>query len=143
MTKELVVSSVTVSVEVQAPRDRVFAMASDQAMLPRWTHPVKAVRMKNGRREVDYLLPEGVVTCSCDAVIDAKKGIIDWTVHIPKGEPVKVFSRVVALDDDSAVYVFTLLSPPMPKHRLKDAYGTVSKNLLKDLNRFKELVHGV
>lgn len=140
MDTDLVVSSVTVSIEVEAPAEKVYAAASDHALLPRWTHPVKAVRMKDGKREVDYLLPDGVVTCPCEAALDRERGTVDWTVRVPGGEPVRVYSRVAPLDDGSAVYVFTLLSPPMPRRRLKDAYGTVSKNLLRDLERFKALV---
>lgn len=137
--KELVVSSVTVSVEVPAPRAKVFAAAADETLLPRWTHPVKAVRMKDGRRQVDYMLPDGTVAAFCDAHKDPERGIVDWTVHLPGADPVQVYSRVIGLGERSSVYVFTLLSPPMPRRRLKDAYGTVEKNLQKDLEKFRDL----
>ncbi|MFH1723463.1 MAG: SRPBCC family protein [Elusimicrobiota bacterium] len=137
---EKVVSSVTVAVEVSAPAKSCFAVAANHFNLPKWAHPIKEVRLDEGRREVDYLLPDGIVTCQTQSRTDMKRGVVDWTVRLPKGEPIQVFSRVVPLDPSRSVYIFTLLSPPMPRRRLKDAYGVVEKNLVKDLEKFRELV---
>jgi len=137
-----IVSSVTVAVELEHPAAKVFAVANDHFRLSEWAHPIQDVRMKGGAQEVDYLLPDGVVTCPAHNESDAKKGTVDWRVDIPKGEPVQVYSRVLPLGEDRSVYVFTLLSPPMPRRRLKDAYTVVQKNLLNDLEKFKGLVAG-
>ena len=135
-----IVSSVTVAVELESPAQAVFDVASDHFKLAKWAHPIQEVRLKNGKREVDYLLPDGVVTCSAESKSDPERGTVDWRVDLPKGAPVQVYSRVMPLDAERSVYVFTLLSPPMPRRRLKDAYTIVQKNLLKDLDKLKELV---
>lgn len=140
MTEEHVVSSVTVAMELEVPAKQAFAVASDHFQLSHWAHPVQEVRMKDGRQEVDYLLPDGVVTCVSEGRIDPALGVVDWTIHLPKGGDLCVYSRVLALGDARSVFLLTLLSPPMPRRRLKDAYGTVQKNLLRDLEKFKEIV---
>lgn len=140
MSEEHIVSSVTVAMEIEAPKDRAFAVAADHFQLPRWAHPVQEVRMKDGRQEVDYLLPDGVVTCPSEGRVDAALGTADWTVQLPKGGALQVYSRVLALGEARSVVLLTLLSPPMPRRRIKDAYSVVQKNLLKDLEKFKEIV---
>lgn len=140
MSEEHIVSSVTVAMELEAPKEKAYAVAADHFQLPRWAHPVQEVRMKDGRQEVDYLLPDGVVTCPSVGRVDAELGTADWTVELPKGGPLKVYSRVLALGDSRSVFMLTLLSPPMPRRRIKDAYAVVQKNLLKDLEKFKEIV---
>ena len=140
MSEEHIVSSVSVSMELEAPAAKAFAVAADCFQLPRWAHPVQEVRMKDGRQEVDYLLPDGVVSCASEGTVDAALGVADWTVHLPKGGDLRVYSRVLPLGEARSVVLLTLLSPPMPRRRLKDAYGTVQKNLLRDLEKFKEIV---
>lgn len=140
MSEEHVVSSVTVALELETPAEKAFAVASDHFQLPRWAHPVQEVRQKDGRQEVDYLLPDGVVTCPSEGRVDAALGVADWTVSLPKGGDLKVYSRVLPLGDARCVFMLTLLSPPMPRRRLKDAYSVVQKNLLRDLEKFKEIV---
>lgn len=140
MSEEHIVSSVTVATELEAPKEKAYAVAADHFQLPRWAHPVQEVRMKDGRQEVDYLLPDGVVTCPSVGRVDPELGIADWTVELPKGGPLKVYSRVLALGETRSVFMLTLLSPPMPRRRIKDAYQVVQKNLMKDLEKFKEIV---
>ncbi|MBI3297872.1 MAG: SRPBCC family protein [Elusimicrobia bacterium] len=140
MSEEHIVSSVTASMELEAPANKAFAVASDHFQLPRWAHPVQEVRMKDGKQEVDYLLPDGVVSCQSEGKIDAELGVADWTVHLPKGGDLRVYSRILPLGEQRSVVLLTLLSPPMPRRRLKDAYGTVQKNLLRDLEKFKDIV---
>ncbi|MDE2292016.1 MAG: SRPBCC family protein [Elusimicrobia bacterium] len=140
MSEEHVVSSVTVSVELEAPVAEVFGVASDHFQLPRWAHPVKEVRKRDGSPEVDYLLPDGVVTCPCEGRSDPALGVADWTVHLPRGGDLKVYSRALPLGDSRTVFMLTLLSPPMPRRQLKDAFSVVQKNLLRDLDKFKAIV---
>lgn len=140
MSEEHIVSSVSVSMEMEAPASSAFAVASDHFQLPRWAHPVQAVRMKDGAQEVDYLLPDGVVSCPSEGTLDAALGVADWTIHLPKGGDLRVYSRVLPLGKARSVVLLTLLSPPMPARRLKDAYGTVQRNLLRDLEKFKAIV---
>ncbi len=140
MSEEHVVSSVTVALELETPADKAYSVAADHFQLPRWAHPVQEVRQKDGRQEVDYLLPDGVVTCPSEGRVDKELGVADWTVILPKGGPLKVYSRVLPLGDARCVFMLTLLSPPMPRRRLKDAYNVVQKNLMRDLEKFKEIV---
>lgn len=135
-----VLDTVTVAVEVAAPQRRLFQVVSNPALLPKWADPIKAIRDDNGRAVVDYQLPDRRVACPCETSLDEERCIADWTVHLPDGPALRVYSRAVAVSDSQSVFVLTLVSPPSGPARLKNARAMMEKNLAKDLDRLKELL---
>jgi uncharacterized protein YndB with AHSA1/START domain len=135
-----IVTSVTVALELDVPRERLFAVISDPRMLPRWAQPVKAIRGEGAKAEIDYELPEGSVVCRFDRAVDEASGVTDWTVHVPGADPIRVYSRAVGLGGARSAFVVTLVSPPMPKNRAKDLYAMVEENLTKDMEKVRALV---
>ena len=136
------VDSITVSLEVPVPQEKLFAVVSDPFQLPNWADPIKGViKGENGEKNsVDYQLPNGRVSCPCDERVDAKKGEADFVVHIPGSTPLKVFMRTAAKGKTTSVFTLTLVSPPFSQHRSKNARAVMEKNLNRDLERLRDLV---
>lgn len=139
---EKTVASVTVSVEVDVPAEKLFDFIAEPQNLPRWAGPIKSVRRTDGKQLVDYQMPEGTALCECDAALDKARGTADWVVHVPGSDDIKVYTRAVGLAGARSAFILTLVSPPMPKHAVKNGLAVVQKNLAKDLDKVRAILGG-
>lgn len=128
--------ALTLTINLPAPARRVYEIVSDPAALPRWAHPVKAVRTQDGFPVADYQLPERVVTCRYETRADPRRLRADWTLRLPEGPEVRVRSRVRAVGARGSRYEFTLEVPRGPRASL----DALRRNIERDLRRLRALV---
>jgi len=134
-----VVRSATVSIEVAFGAAKVFKAVSDPLLLPCWAGPVKAVRRRGGGLELDYETPERLITCAADLAVDERRGVVDWTFHLPQ-DPVKAYSRVIPLQESRSVLLLTLASPPMPERRADAGLIDAVKSLSQSMEALKSVL---
>jgi len=128
------------AVDLQAPRNRVFAYVADPARLPQWTRAFASV---TGERAL-LRTPNGEVEIDLAVHSSREEGTIDWRMAFPDGSVATAFSRVVELDPGSCAFTFVLTPPPVPLEQLEGALEAQSRTLSEELQLLKEILerHG-
>lgn len=123
-------------IEIEAPRDRVFAFVREAAKLPRWAHAF--VSAGNGRARLQT--PAGAVDVGLEVDADARTGVVDWRLAFPDGNVGIAQSRVTDTGRGTCVYSFVLHAPPVALERVEGALDAQRAALTSELATLKALM---
>lgn len=123
-------------IEIEAPRDRVFAFVREAANLPRWAHAF--VSAGEGRARLQT--PAGAVDVGLDVEADARTGVVDWRLAFPDGNVGIAQSRVTDTGRGTCVYSFVLHAPPVALERVEGALDAQRVALTSELATLKALM---
>lgn len=125
-------------IEIEAPRDRVFAFLREPANLPKWAHAF--VSAGDGRARLQT--PAGAVDVGLDVEADARTGVVDWRLAFPDGNVGIAHSRVTATGRGTCVYSFILHAPPVALEQVEGALDVQRVALASELAALKALMEG-
>jgi hypothetical protein len=116
----------TLSISIDRPPDRVYALVSNPENLPRWaTAFARSVKRTQGEWVVET--PDGPM--GIRFVPENEFGVLDHTVKLASGVELLNPMRVVANGSGSEV-LFTLFQPPgMSDQKLAEDIGMVERDL--------------
>ncbi len=135
------------SVQIKAAFDKVFAYIAASETLPMWTHAFKSVR--DGTAIL--ATPAGTVEIGLRVNPCRDQGTIDWFMKFPNGSEADWFmkfpngseaaySRLVPEAQETCVYSFVLLGPPVPLAQLECALDQQAKILREELKRLQQIL---
>jgi len=124
------------AIEINAPRDAVFAFVRDPANLPRWAHAFETADETRAR----LVTPAGTVDIELRTDAMPSTGTVDWRLQFPDGSVALAHSRVVETSRGTAIYSFVLHAPPVPLEQLEGALDAQRATLQKELATVKSLV---
>jgi polyketide cyclase/dehydrase/lipid transport protein len=124
------------AIEINAPRDAVFAFVRDPANLPRWAHAFQAADETRAR----LVTPGGTVDIGLRTETMLSTGTVDWHLQFPDGSVGPAHSRVIETSRGTAIYSFVLHAPPVPIERLEGALDAQRATLQKELVTLKSLM---
>ena len=120
----------TVSVEIDAPAERVFSFLSNIENLPTWAIEFcRELKKENGKYKLVSCDPAvGEIFFAIEA--DPRTGVIDMFAG-PDEEQMGTFpTRVVSLPGDRSAYVFTMTQAPgMPAELFEAQYESLQREL--------------
>ncbi len=123
------------SVQIKAAFDKVFAYIAASETLPMWTHAFKSVR--DGTAIL--ATPAGTVEIGLRVNPCRDQGTIDWFMKFPNGSEA-AYSRLVPEAQETCVYSFVLLGPPVPLAQLECALDQQAKILREELKRLQQIL---
>ena len=82
----------------------------------------------------------GEVEINLDVKASADKGTVDWYMTFPDGAVGTAFSRIVPETDNSCIYTFTLMAPPVALEELEGALNAQKEILAGELTHLKSLL---
>ena len=124
------------SIEIRAPRDRLFAFVRDPGNLPRWAHAFKSADHERACLET----PSGAVEVGLRTDADAKAGTVDWRLEFPDKTVAVAQSRVTETTRGTCIYSFVLHAPPAPLEQVEGALERQSATLRDELSTLKSLM---
>ena len=122
--------------ELNVPADQAYRYIADPKNLPEWTNAFKKVW--DGRAVMETL--DGSVEIGLEVDTASKHGTIDWIMTFPNGDVARAYSRIVSTGDQSCVYSFTLLAPPVPLEQLEGALEQQSQTLREEMTRLRSIL---
>lgn len=124
------------SVEIRAPRARVFEFLRDPANLPQWADASTSV--EDGRARLET--PAGSVDVRLGVSADAETGTVDWRLEFPDGGVGLAQSRVTETVRGTCIYSFILHAPPVSLERVEGALEAQRATLASELATLKSLM---
>ena len=124
------------SVRIRTATEKAFEYISDPTNLPRWTNAFKAV----DHGKAIMATPGGTMEVGLQVKASASQGTIDWHMTFPDGSLASAFSRLVPETNESCIYGFTLLSPPVPLEQLEGTLNQQAEVLREELTRLNEIL---
>lgn len=124
------------SVEIQAPRRKVFEFLRTPGNLPRWAHAFRSV--KDGQARLETLA--GAVEIGLDVAADEKTGTVDWRLEFPDGTVGLAQSRVTDTTRGTCIYSFVLHAPPVALEQVEGALEAQRRTLRSELATLKSLM---
>ena len=122
--------------ELNVPADQAYRYIADPKNLPEWTNAFKKVW--DGRAVMET--PDGSVEIGLEVDTASKHATIDWIMTSPNGNVARAYSRVVSAGDQSCVYSFILLAPPVPLEKLEGALEQQSQTLREEMTRLRSIL---
>jgi hypothetical protein len=123
-------------IEIEAPRERVFAFLREPANLPKWAHAF--VSAEGGRARLQT--PAGAVDVGLDVEADDRTGVVDWRLAFPDGNVGVAQSRVTGTTRGTCVYSFVLHAPPVALEQVEGALDAQRVALASELRTLKALM---
>ena len=120
------------SVTLTTPASKVFDFIANPANLPKWT---VAFKEANASKAL-LVTPNGELPIGLETKTDATTGTIDWYMTMPDGSVGTAFSRVVEAPNNTSIYAFTLMAPPVP---LEEVEGTLEIQMGQLAEELKQL----
>ena len=117
------------SIHIAKPRSEVFGYIADPAHLPEWTNAFKSADAESA----ELVTPNGAVPIRLETRASAEQGTVDWIMTFPDGSKGAAYSRVTEDSDDTSIYSFVLMAPPVPLEMLEGALEEQKKTLAKEL----------
>jgi hypothetical protein len=124
------------SIHINAAFDQAFAYIAAAENLPKWTRAFQSVL--NGRAVM--ATPAGTVEVGLKVHSSPAAGTIDWKMTFPDGNEAAAYSRLVRQPDETCIYSFVLLAPPVPLAQLEGALDQQVQTLRQELRRLKQIV---
>jgi len=122
--------------ELKVPADQAHRYIADPKNLPEWTNAFKKVW--DGRAAMET--PDGSVEIGLGVEASPKHGTVDWIMTFQNGTVARAYSRVVSTGEQSCVYSFVLLAPPVPLEQLEGALEQQSQTLREELTRLRSIL---
>ena len=123
-------------IEIEAPRERVFAFLREPGNLPTWAHAF--VSAGDGRARLQT--PAGAVDVGLEVEADAGTGVVDWRLAFPDGNVGIAQSRVTGTTRGTCVYSFVLHAPPVALEQVEGALDVQRVALASELRTLKALM---
>jgi hypothetical protein len=117
------------SISIAKPRAAVFAYIADPTNLPKWTNAFKSADAESA----ELVTPNGAVPIKLETRVSAEQGTVDWIMTFPDGAKGAAYSRVIEDSDDTSIYSFVLMAPPVPLEMLEGALEDQKKILAEEL----------
>jgi hypothetical protein len=124
------------SIEILAPRGRVFEFLRRPENLPRWAHAF--VSAGGGRARLET--PAGAVDVALSVSADAETGVVDWSLSFPDGNVGVAQSRVTETTRGTCIYSFVLHAPPVALELIEGALEAQRALLRSELTTLKSLM---
>ena len=124
------------SIGIEASRSRVFEFVADPSNLPKWAHAFKSADARSARLET----PQGTVAIELRTEAHKEAGTVDWTMTFPDGPVGTAYARVTPNGEDSSVFSFVLMAPPVSLAALEGALDAQRKTLAEELRRLKTIL---
>ena len=124
------------SIEIHAPRARVFEFLRQPGNLPQWAHAF--VSATEGRARLQT--PAGEADVGLVVSADAGAGTVDWRLTFPDGTIGVAQSRVTETTRGTCIYSFVLHAPPVALELLEGALEAQSLTLRSELWTLKSLM---
>jgi hypothetical protein len=124
------------SVEILAPRGKVFEFLRTPANLPHWAHAF--VSVADGRARLET--PAGAVDVAVRVSADAETGVVDWSLSFPDGSVGVAQSRVTETNRRTSIYSFVLHAPPVALEHVEGALEAQRAQLRSELATLKSLM---
>lgn len=124
------------SIEIDVPKDRLFAFVRDPQNLPSWAQAFQSADAETARLET----PNGAVDIGLQTEAHAGAGTIDWRLEFPDGAVALAQSRATETARGSSIYSFVLHAPPVPLEQIEGALDAQSKQLQEELQTLKRLL---
>lgn len=121
------------SISIARPARTVFDFVADPANLPKWTNAFK----RADAQSADLMTPEGAVPVKLDTAGQSAQGTVDWTMTFPDGSVGTAYSRITPEGEDSSIYSFVLMAPPVPLEMLEGALTAQIGILAEELAALK------
>lgn len=122
------------SVKIDQPAARVFEYVSQPRHLQEWTNAFKSA----DESSAELVTPNGTVPIRLDTRANVDAGTVDWIMTFPDGSAGAAYSRVPPDVDDTAIFSFVLMAPPVPLEILEGALEEQKKILATELLALKE-----
>jgi len=123
-------------IEIEAPREKIFAFLRDPGNLPQWTRAFASAGNGCARLET----PAGTVDIALDVSADPRAGTIDWRLTFPDGSVGVAQSRVTETTRGTCVYSFVLHAPPVALEQIEGALDAQRATLREELATLKSLM---
>lgn len=117
------------SVGLNRPARDVFEYIANPANLPEWA----SAFLRADDASADLATPNGMVAIRLETIISQTSGTVDWRMTFPDGMVGWAYSRITPDGDESAVYSFVLMAPPVPLEMLEGTLGQQMKTLENEL----------
>lgn len=117
------------SISIARPRAEVFAYIADPANLPLWTNAFKSANAERA----ELATPSGEVPIRLQTRASVEQGTVDWIMTFPDGSTGTAYSRVTEDAEDTSIYSFVLMAPPVPLEMLEGALQDQKKTLANEL----------
>ncbi len=124
------------SVSIAKPCPEVFAFIAEPANLPKWTNAFKSADAERA----ELATPNGAIPIRLETRASAGQGTIDWIMTFPDGSVGAAYSRVTQDAEDSSIYSFVLMAPPVPLEMLEGALEEQKKTLARELVSLRDLL---
>ena len=124
------------SVEILAPRGKVFEFLRKPENLPHWARAF--VSAGDGRARLET--PAGAVDIALSVSADAETGVVDWHLSFPDGSVGVAQSRVTGTTRGTSIYSFVLHAPPAALEPIEGALETQRVQLRSELATLKSLM---
>ena len=124
------------SVEILAPRGKVFEFLRKPENLPHWTHAF--VSAGDGRARLET--PAGAVDVGLRVSSDAETGVVDWSLSFPDGSGGVAQSRVTETARGTSIYSFVLHAPPVALEEIEGTLEAQRAQLRSELATLKSLM---
>jgi hypothetical protein len=124
------------SVEILAPRGKVFEFLRKPENLPHWAHAF--VSAGDGRARLET--PAGAVDVALGISADPETGVVDWSLTFPDGSVGVAQSRVTETTRGTSIYSFVLHAPPVALEHVEGALEAQRVQLRSELTRLKSLM---
>lgn len=121
------------SISIAKPFAEVFDYIANPAHLPEWTNAFKSADDKTA----ELVTPAGAVPIQLETRAFAEQGTVDWIMTFPDGSVGAAYSRVTEDADDTSIYSFVLMAPPVPLELLEGALEEQKITLAKELVSLK------
>ena len=122
---------------INAQFDKAFGYIAAPENLPQWTHAFKSVQ--NGKAVLTT--PAGAVAVGLSVHSSRVEGTIDWRMRFPDGNEANAFSRLVRQSEDTCIYSFVLLAPPVPLEQLEGALAQQADILRRELQKLRQILN--
>jgi hypothetical protein len=116
-------------IEIQMPREAVFAFIRDPRNLPKWAHAFRRADDK----AATLATANGSVEIGLSTEANAHSGTVDWALQFPDGSSGIAQSRVTQTPRGSSIYSFVLHAPPVPLEQLEGALAAQRATLQQEL----------
>jgi hypothetical protein len=124
------------SIEIMAPRQKVFEFLREPGNLPRWAHAF--VSAGGGRARLET--PAGAVDIDLDVSADPETGVVDWRLVFPDRSVGIAQSRVTDTTRGTCIYSFVLHAPPVALEQVEGALEAQRATLRSELATLKSLM---
>lgn len=124
------------AIQIKSGFDKAFEYIAAPENLPEWTHAFKSV--ENGKAIM--ATPAGRVEVSLRVNSCRAEGTIDWRIKFPDANEGSAYSRLVRASEETCVYSFVLLAPPVPLQQLEGTLNQQAEILREELKRLRQIL---